>query len=81
MKAHRLAACLLGDAFFASGSTIFPQVPEGPGLDGRDLVLSMVPANRLPEVVHGDMLEQLHEDGLAVDHVPSLPVYGTPEAQ
>ena len=38
-----------------------------------DLVLSPVPANSLPELVHRDMLEQLREDGLAVVHGPSLP--------
>lgn len=38
-----------------------------------DLVFSPVPANRLSKVVHGDMLEQLCEDGLAVVHGPFLP--------
>ena len=38
-----------------------------------DLVLSPVPADSLSEVVHGDMLEQLREDGFAVVHGPSLP--------
>jgi hypothetical protein len=38
-----------------------------------DLVLSPVPANSLSEVVHGNMFEQLREDGLAVVHGPSLP--------
>jgi hypothetical protein len=37
-----------------------------------NLVLSRVPANSLPEVVYGDMLEQLREDGLPVVHGPSL---------
>jgi hypothetical protein len=38
-----------------------------------DLVLSPVPANGLPEIVHRDMLEQLSEDGFAVVHGPFLP--------
>ena len=37
-----------------------------------DLVLSSIPADSLSEIVHGDMLEQLREDGLAVVHGPSL---------